>query len=240
MAGNPLSPFAALDPARAAQELEALIASAGGAISSTVMLAQDDFFCGSDDEKTMVGLARPFEAFTGQTDGSPDVSFNPDNASGGGWIKLLLDSADEAQQAAVSSDHILTSQKPTLEARVGITEHTSATDARFFLALGNAALTTDLTGANNWFTLAPDGKTMTDTGVPATVGSIFVLKLDFTDMTAIKYFINGVQVGPTYSTNDSTANALLELRKTGGANSIYVIADYMTLSANRYASNVTD
>lgn len=246
MTGRQLSPFALLDPARAAEELQTEIDSAGGGIiGGTRTIVQDDFTYGNGVVATLTGLLTPYAANIANTDGTPRVETNPFDGLTGGWAKMLLDSEDEFQVAGFNGMSPRVDSHPTIETRVGVSELAASDTAALNFLMGSAIVSVSLSqpGPNNFFVTNPNSKTPQDTGVPCVLGQIYKIKIDLSDKSAVKYFLDDVQIGPTFDCsifNDGTTmNTRLYLQKADGSET-YVVVDYITMESDRYTGEVGD
>jgi hypothetical protein len=175
-----------------------------------------------------------------------------------GVVQVTLDATDEAEQQALYWGDQL-SLKPTqgliFEARVAFkvlpTTGTETTRAAFGLASGNNA-TLDNVATNAWFRVesgaqtallfeSDDGTTDDDdnaAGVTLVAEVYHVYRIDMTDITAVKFYVDGVLVGTTSmaALTSAVVQPLFTVQKAKssantGTGTLYI--DYVEIWQNR-------
>lgn len=166
--------------------------------------------------------------------GTPTLAFL---AEADGVFRLKFSNTDEAQNLTLYLGDgccIPATANPTLEARVKITGTFSADDRLVvgFASARNATLDNiadhawfRMEGANNNILIEGDDNGTTDTndidtGADWASGTYVTLKIDMSDLSAVKYFIDGQQVTTTINVGGMDSAALLqpfiEIQKDAG------------------------
>jgi hypothetical protein len=201
-------------------------------------------------------LPAPLATQDTSTGGTPTLAYVNDAAGGAYQLKLAAD--NEAEAITLYQGDQLTfdiTKKPVLDLRVklepdvtGTSGNTAAGDKIVMGLAANRNATLDNVVTNAWFMFAGANKNIywetddgttddddNDTGVDWVANTYLDLRIDCSDLSAVKFSVNGEVVG-VGSLADATGNVQLfiEVTKAAAANNDHrLTVDYVDLRSNR-------
>jgi hypothetical protein len=171
-----------------------------------------------------------------------------------GVLKLVLDNTEEAATAAIemaAAPFTITSN-PVFEARVAIYDISAANTADFNFGLTNASHATDMDAATRYALFHLDGAALdvkvqttdgattvaaTDTTVNAVDDTFAVFKIDASDLTDVKFYINATRVLSTTTFDISawtgTCTPVFHVEKASGTNVADMRVDWVRVQCGR-------
>lgn len=207
----------------------------------------DDFIGASGDTVPI-----PWTATTTETGGTPVADF-VDNAAGG-QFQIGGDSTDEAQTARIDfGDHLIidSTKNPVIEARIKIqyADDTAFTaDEVFVFGLASAYnATLDNVAKHAWFRVegadtallleTDDGTTDNDdedVGQDLADDTWAVLRIDASDLSAIKFYKDGALIGDLDAAAlTGNLQPIVAYQKGAGADVQVILVDYIKVWAER-------
>lgn len=189
----------------------------------------------------------PWKSNTVETGGTPTVALVADTA--GGEVACTLEATSESQRAELYFGDQLTvdiAKKPIVEMRVKF----ATIAASEFAVVGLASARNDAydsIATNLWFRLdgdmdilieGDDGTTDTDdvdSNIDAVNGTYLHLKIDATDLSAVRFFIDGVKVSTeiAIAAATGTLQPFIAVGKTTGTGVPSVTCDFIMIQAER-------
>lgn len=214
-----------------------------------VVSVNEDFMASSG-----ATLPKPWATQDTSSGGTPTLNYVDDGVNG--TFQLTHDATSEQQNLTLywgDSQHIDPTKKPIFEARLKIdfAGATFSADQRIVIGLASARnATLDDIVSNLWFRIeganlnilqeGDDGTTDTDdidTTIDVVDNTMTVFKIDASNTSAVKFYVDGVQTSTTVNVAAlAAANVLqpfIEIQRDAGTEAESVVIDYVRVDWNR-------
>ncbi len=182
--------------------------------------------------------------------GTPTLDYVANTVNG--MYRLLHDSQSEAQKLTLywaDSLHIDITKQPIFEARLKINfaGATFSADQRIVIGLATARnATLDSIATNAWFRIEganldilwETDDTVTDdddndSGIDIVDNTYTVFKIDASDLTQVKFYVDGVLAGTGAMSSTATVQPYIEIQRDAGTELESVDIDYVSVVWNR-------